>query len=74
MRRTCLLALATLGLCLPPVAGDAQPAARRPGVRSYICPIDGGRTRAVGSEGRRSLRRYSDLEEPTRAYQNAVLA
>ncbi len=43
-------------------------------VRRYICPIDGGQTSPVGHDGKPSLRRYSDLEQPTRAYTNQVLA
>lgn len=42
--------------------------------KRYICPIDGGHTSAVGHDGKPSLRRYSDLEQPTRAYTNLVLA
>jgi hypothetical protein len=56
--------------------GKAQPppAVHKSHAKSYICPIDGGRTSPVGHDGKASLRRYSDLEQPTRAYTNQVLA
>jgi len=75
MPRLSLIALLVAALAIAPEIADAQARPQaRPGVRSHTCPIDGGITRPVGHEGKRSLRRYSDLEEPTRAYQNAVLA
>ncbi len=67
--------LACALLALP---SDAAPPPRKapPPVkaRSYICPIDGGRTSAIGHDGRPSPKRYSDFEMPTRAYTNLVVA
>ena len=67
-----------LAICLPagvataaPPKAPTSPAAKG---RSYICPIDGGRTSAVGHDGRPSPKRYTDFEMPTRAYTNLVVA
>lgn len=56
------------------VSSSARAQAHDAPARRYTCPIDGAQTAVVGHDGRSTLRRYSDLEEPTRAYQNQVLA
>ena len=41
---------------------------------SYICPIDRAATFPIGNDGKSSPRMYSDLEIPTQAYTNLVVA
>ena len=48
--------------------GDSQERA------SYPCPLDGTVTFPVGTDGKTSLKLYSDLEIPTQAYTNLVVA
>lgn len=73
-----VLSLALLGTAVlaqtPPPPAKRAPVATAPSVKRYICPIDGGQTSPIGHDGKPSLRRYSDLEQPTRAYTNQVLA
>lgn len=57
-----------------PVTKALAPVGHGQQTKRYICPIDGGQTSPVGHDGKPSLRRYSDLEQPTRAYTNQVLA
>ena len=45
-----------------------------PGARHLNCPIDGGAAQVRGTEGRNSPKMYSDLEIPTEAYPNLVVA
>mgnify|MGYP002640645889 CR=1 FL=1 len=58
----------------PKAAAQAQPAPQRPVSKSFICPLCGGHAHAIGHDGKPSPRRYSDLEVPTRAYTNLVVA
>ncbi len=65
----------------PPSAPDAKkpaPSVRvaptRPVAKSFICPLCGAQAHAIGHDGKSSPRRYSDLEVPTRAYTNLVVA
>ncbi|GEM_PF-3517507 len=69
-----VVALAALALLTAEASAAPPSRAAAHGARRYICPIDGGHTVAVGDDGKSSLRRYSDLEQPTRAYTNLVLA
>ncbi len=59
-----------------PAAGAAapKPAPRRATGKRYVCPLCAAQARAIGHDGRASPRRYSDLEVPTRAYTNLVVA
>ncbi len=59
-----------VALAAPP----ARPTPTAAKGRSYICPIDGGRTSAIGHDGKPSPKRYTDFEMPTRAYTNLVVA
>lgn len=47
---------------------------KRPVARAYTCPLCSTQARAIGHDGKSSPRRYSDLEVPTRAYTNLVVA
>lgn len=50
----------------------ALPAAAQ--TRGYTCPIDGTRINQPGGDGQPSPRMYSDLEVPTEAYANRIVA
>ncbi|MFZ4579314.1 MAG: hypothetical protein ACOYOB_13035 [Myxococcota bacterium] len=62
--------LVALGLLTASVAQAQTPASARP----LVCPVDGAEVRETGTDGRASPRMYSDLEVPTEAYPNYVVA
>lgn len=82
--------LFSLSLGLPALLGSAlavaQPVPANPqppppkamptnaNVRTYICPIDGSKTQPIGTDGKPSPKMYSDLEIPTQAYTNLIVA
>ncbi len=61
--------LIAIGLCLASRVQAADAPTQR-----LICPIDGAVTFPVGNDGRPAPRTYSDLETPTEAYTNLVVA
>jgi len=73
VKRKCCMAMTVawslvLGLSAGGWAQDA------PQVRHLTCPVDGGTAAFGGTQGRSSPRMYSDLEVPTEAYPNLVIA
>lgn len=63
-----------LGLSLTLASSASATSPQRRGVATYQCPLGPGLARAIGHDGKSAPRRYSDLEIPTRAYTNLVVA
>ncbi len=76
------LLFSSVALAQPAPPTAVQPAQRPPApvapsnanVRTYICPIDGSKTQPLGTDGKPSPKMYSDLEIPTQAYTNLIVA
>ena len=66
MTRPFVPLLLLVGLCL------ALPAHAQ--TRTYACPLDGTRIASPGGDGQPSPKMYSDLEIPTEAYANRIVA
>ncbi|MCO4761089.1 MAG: DUF2225 domain-containing protein [Myxococcales bacterium] len=70
------MSLAALLLMTTSQATAAPPSTPTTTARAkiYRCPLCGTQAQAIGHDGKPSPRRYSDLEVPTRAYTNLVVA
>ncbi len=66
------LALVLVALFAVPAIGSEPPA--HEGRESHACPLDGTATFPIGSDGKTSPKLYTDLEIPTQAYTNLVVA
>jgi len=75
VRPNSLRALAVAAIATGSVVTAAAGSGADNGDRAaLLCPIDRAPTLPVGVDGKFSPTRYSDLEEPTRAYSNLVVA
>ena len=72
--RAFTLSAFTLGVFTLGLWSESAAASPRKAAQTYQCPLCSGLARAIGHDGKSAPRRYSDLEVPTRAYTNLVVA
>ncbi len=73
MKRKCGIVIGIVWSLLLTLGGSAL-AQDLPNARRLSCPVDGTTVLVSNTEGRASPRMYSDLEVPTEAYPNLVIA
>ncbi len=64
----------TVAIALTAWIGNSVRAADTEERETYVCPLDRTTTLPVGSDGKSAPRMYTDLEIPTQAYTNLVVA